>query len=99
MRRARRADGVRADAYGCRCAPVQELRGPARCGPRFQTGRRHGDPRGSGESHLSGATRAVLYTDTRAVWSLPGIQSAAVAINIPMDRNMNWDLEIPGQPF
>src|SRR4030095_1090685 len=31
--------------------------------------------------------------------SLPGIQSAAVAIDIPMDRNMNWDLEIPGQPF
>jgi predicted permease len=33
------------------------------------------------------------------VSALPGVRSAAVAINIPLDRNMNWDVEIPGQPF
>jgi len=51
-------------------------------------------------SRIPPAQRVPFFTQIlESVGSLPGIQSAAVAINIPMDRNMNWDLEIPGQPF
>jgi len=44
--------------------------------------------------------RVPFFTEVlESVATLPGIESAALAINIPMDRNMGWDVEIPGQPF
>ncbi len=33
-----------------------------------------------------------------SVSALPGIESAAVTINLPMDRNMGWDVSLPGEP-
>jgi putative ABC transport system permease protein len=32
------------------------------------------------------------------VSKLPGIEAAALTINLPMDRNMGWDAVIPGRP-
>jgi ABC-type antimicrobial peptide transport system permease subunit len=29
---------------------------------------------------------------------IAGVESAAISINLPMDRNMRWDVAIPGQP-
>jgi len=34
-----------------------------------------------------------------AVHQVTGVQTAAISINLPMDRNMMWDVAIPGQPF
>lgn len=33
-----------------------------------------------------------------AVRATPGVQSAALTINLPLDRNMGWDAVLPGQP-
>jgi putative ABC transport system permease protein len=32
------------------------------------------------------------------VSAVPGVESAALAINLPMDRNMGWDVSLPGEP-
>jgi putative ABC transport system permease protein len=32
------------------------------------------------------------------VTAVPGVESAALAINLPMDRNMGWDALTPGRP-
>jgi predicted permease len=34
-----------------------------------------------------------------AVRAVPGVQSAALTINLPLDRNMGWDAVVPGRPF
>jgi predicted permease len=34
-----------------------------------------------------------------AVNQVPGVQSAALVIGLPMDRHMVWDVAIPGRPF
>ena len=31
--------------------------------------------------------------------AVPGVESAALTINLPMDRNMGWDVSLPGQPY
>lgn len=33
------------------------------------------------------------------VSALPGVESAALTINLPMDRNMGWDVSLPGEPM
>jgi predicted permease len=33
-----------------------------------------------------------------AVAAVPGVQSAAITINLPMDRNMGWDVALPEEP-
>jgi predicted permease len=34
-----------------------------------------------------------------AVNRVPGVQSAALSIGLPMDRHMVWDVAVPGRPF
>ena len=34
-----------------------------------------------------------------AVRAVPGVQSAALTINLPLDRNMGWDAVLPGRPY
>jgi len=34
-----------------------------------------------------------------AVNQVPGVQSAALSIGLPMDRHMVWDIAVPGRPF
>jgi predicted permease len=34
-----------------------------------------------------------------AVRAVPGVQSAALTINLPLDRNMGWDAVLPGRTF
>jgi predicted permease len=34
-----------------------------------------------------------------AVRAVPGVQAAALTINLPLDRNMGWDAVLPGRPY
>lgn len=34
-----------------------------------------------------------------SVRAVPGVQSAALTMNLPMDRNMTWDVSLPGRAF
>ena len=55
----------------------------------------HIDPAG----RLAPAARVPFFNEVLAsVSGLPGVESAAVAINLPMDRNMGWDVALPAQP-
>jgi putative ABC transport system permease protein len=53
------------------------------------------DPAG----RLAPAARVPFFNRVLDIVSaLPGVESAAVSINVPMDRNMGWDVAMPGQP-
>ena len=53
----------------------------------------------AGTRHSNGQSRAAFFEEVVSrVESLPGVQSAAIGLNLPLVGNMVWDVGIPGAP-
>jgi putative ABC transport system permease protein len=53
----------------------------------------------AGTRHPNGQTRAAFFEEIAStVEVLPGVESAAIGLNLPLVGNMVWDVAIPGAP-